>query len=263
MPTDPPTTAHKIAIHSYTSKSWEYSGFCDQTTRLDKRSSKHIQTPDNNNSEYKDNEHSISANTQISLNSDQISTLIQNATTNCLQTGTDGSIRENKMTCAWAIEIGTEYPSTGGTIQKGSGKANSTRAERAGICFLLINLDHIFTRHNISNANIEIHTDNIQALEYSSLPEKGEGPYKFLIEDYDIISNIDSMKKRFRDIHNTNIKYSHIYSHLNNKAKRDHIQTTKGQHILQQHLNKTTARKLNEVCVVLWLFGCDLSLLCC
>ena len=56
------------------------------------------------------------------------------------------------------------------------------------------------------------------------------------------------MKKRFRDTHKTNIKYSHIYSHLDNKAKRDHIQTTKGHHILQQHLNKTTARKLNEVC---------------
>ena len=56
------------------------------------------------------------------------------------------------------------------------------------------------------------------------------------------------MKKRFWDTHKTNIKYSHIYSHLDNKAKRDHIQLTKGHHILQHHLNKTTARKLNEVC---------------
>ena len=248
MPTDPPTTAHKIAIHSYTSKSWEYSGYSNQITTLDKRRTQQIPTPVCTSLEETDKEQTTPSNTLIPLNSNQISQLIQIATTKCLQTGTDRSIIENKMTCAWAIEIGTEYPSTGGTIQKGSGKANSTRAERAGICFLLMNLDYIFTKHNISNAKIEIHTDNIQALEYSSLPEKGAGLYKFLIDDYDIISTIDSMKKRFRETHKTNIKYSHIYSHLNNKAKRDHIQLTKGHHILQQHLKKTTARKLNEVC---------------
>ena len=111
-----------------------------------------------------------------------------------------------------------------------------------------MNLDYIFTKHKVSNAKIEIHTDNTQALEYSSLPEKGAGPYKFLIDDYDIISNINFIKKRFWDTHNTNIKYSHIYSHLDNKTKGNQIKLTKGHQILQQHLQKTTARKLNEVC---------------
>ena len=111
-----------------------------------------------------------------------------------------------------------------------------------------MNLDYIFTKHKVTNAKIEIHIDNKQALEYSSLPEKGTGPYKFLINDYDIIRNIDSLQKRFRNTHKTTLKYSHIYSHLDSKAKRNHIQLTKGHQILQQHLQKTIARKLNEVC---------------
>ena len=110
MPTDPPTTAHKIAIHSYTSKSWEYSGYSDQITTLDKRSTQQTPNSTSTSLEDKDKELISTTNTLIPLDATQISQLIHKATTNCLQTGIDGSIRKKKkMTCAWAIEIGTKY----------------------------------------------------------------------------------------------------------------------------------------------------------
>ena len=142
------------------------------------------------------------------------------------------------MTCAWSIAVKDQYPSKGGTISQGSGPSNSNRAKRAGLCFLLKNLDHILTQHKVTRAKIEIHIDNMQALEYSSLPVEGTGPYKFLINDYNVISNINHFQKRIKNTHQSTIKYSHIYSHLNNKTKRDHILCTKGKNILQIHLQR-------------------------
>lgn len=74
------------------------------------------------------------------------------------------------MTCAWFIAIGNHYPTKGGTISTGNGPSNSTRAKRASLCFLLQNLDYIFTQHKINKARIEIDINNMQALEYCSLP---------------------------------------------------------------------------------------------
>ena len=88
----------------------------------------------------------------------------------------------------------------------------------------------------------------MQAMQYSSLPEEGTGPYKFLIDNYDLISNISHYHGKIETNHESQIKYSHIYSHLNNKSKRDHILHTKGKHTLQMHLQRTTARNLNEAC---------------
>ena len=133
------------------------------------------------------------------------------------------------MTCAWSIAIRNQYLTKRGTIPQGSGPSNSNRAERVDLCFLLRNLAHILTQHKITRAKIEIHINSMQALKYSSLPVEGTSPYKFLIDGYDVISNIDYYQKRIKK--NTNqstIKYSHIYSHLNNKTKRDHILRTKG-----------------------------------
>ena len=77
---------------------------------------------------------------------------------------------------------------------------------------------------------------------------EGTGPYKFLIDDYDVISNINYYQKRIENTHQSTIKYSHIYSHLNKKSKREHILCNKGKNILQLHLQRTTARNLNEAC---------------
>ena len=59
----------------------------------------------------------------------------------------------------------------------------------------------------------------MQALKYSSLPIEGTGPYKFLIDDYNVISDINFYQKRIENNHQSTIKYSHIYSHLNKKPK--------------------------------------------
>ena len=77
---------------------------------------------------------------------------------------------------------------------------------------------------------------------------EGTGPYKFLIDDYNLISNIDHFQKRIQNTHQSTIKYSHIYSHLNKKSKREHILRTKGNKTLQLHLQRITARNLNEAC---------------
>ena len=125
------------------------------------------------------------------------------------------------MTCAWSIAVKDQYPTQGGTIPQGSGTSNSNRAERAGLCFLLKNLDHILTHNKITKAKIEIHIDNMQALKYSTLLLEGTGPYKFLMDDYDVISNIDFYQKRIENTHQSTIKYSHIYSHLNKNPKEN------------------------------------------
>ena len=165
-----------------------------------------------------------------------------------LHTGIDRSIKDNIMTCAWSITIGNHYITHRGIIIIERRPSNSTRAKRAGLCFLLQNLGHIFTQYKINKAKIEIYIDNMQALEYSSLLVEGTGPYKFLIDDYNLISNIDHFQKRIKNFHQSTIKYSHIYSHLNNKSKRGHILCTKGKNILQMHLQRTTARNLNKAC---------------
>ena len=68
------------------------------------------------------------------------------------------------------------------------------------------------------------------------------------MDDYDVISNIDFHQKRIENTHQSTIKYSHIYSHLDKKSKRDHILRTKGNKTLQLHLQKIVARNLNEAC---------------
>ena len=201
-------------------------------------SSKYTQNKNPNNQQTK--------NSLLSLTPDQISQITHNATHKTLQTGIDGNIKDNTMTCTWSIAAKDQYPAQEGTIPQGSVTSNSNIAERAGLCFLLKNLDHILTHNKITKAKIELHIDSTQALKYFSLPIEVTCPYKFLIDDYDVISNINFYQKRIENNHQSTIKYSHIYSHFNKKSKRDHILRTKGNKTLQLHLQKITARNLNE-----------------
>ena len=220
MPTVPPSRAHKITITSHSEQSWVFTKHNKHTILLNERGSHQIRTSNKNTQNIKQNNQHIE-NSLLSRTPDQISQIKQDATQNTLQTGINGSVKENTMTCAWSMAIKDQYPSKGGTIPQESGPSNSNRAKKAGICFLLRNLDHILTQHKITRAKIEIQIDNMQALKYSSLPVEGTGPYKLLIDDYDVISNIDYYQKRIENTHQSKIKYSHIYSHLNKNPKEN------------------------------------------
>ena len=98
MPTNPPETARKIAIHSYTTNSWEFSGHSNQNTQLNQRSTQQIQIPNCNHPE--DTEEDNNTNNLLKLDNKQISQIINNATTQSLQTGIDGSQKKNKLTCS-------------------------------------------------------------------------------------------------------------------------------------------------------------------
>ena len=218
MPIEPPPRAHKITITSHSEQSWVFTKHDKHTTSLKERGSHQLKIPikktQNKNLNNQQTENSL-----LSLTPDQISQITHDATHKTLQTGIDGSVKDNTMTCAWSIAVKDQYPSQGGTIPQESRTSNSNRAERAGLCFLLKNLDHILTHNKITRAKIEIHIDNTQALKYSSLPTEGTGPYKFLIDGYNVISNIDYYQKRIENNHQYTIKYSHIYSHLNKNPK--------------------------------------------
>ena len=159
MPLTPPQIAYKTTIISHSEKSWIFSDHNKQPTLLSKRGSHQITNPTKNpkeNGNIPQQDHSL-----LSLTQDQILHLKEHTKKNTLQTGVDGSLRAENMTCAWSIEINNQYPTQGGTISQGSGPQNSTWAERAGLVFLLWNFDYIFTQQDIKRAKIEIHINNM------------------------------------------------------------------------------------------------------
>ena len=99
MPTVPPSRAHKITITSHSEQSWVFTKHDKHATSLKERGSHQIRTSNKNTQNTNlNNQHT--ENSLLSLTPDQISQIKQDATQNTLQTGIDGSVKENTMTCA-------------------------------------------------------------------------------------------------------------------------------------------------------------------
>ena len=122
--------------------------------------------------------------TDILQNPDTTALITQLITEGTLQTGSDGSLNGQKMTCSWAIHTSQQIYIQGGTLQTTTAKPSSTRAERAGRYHLLQSLLQIATSQSIAKGSIIIHINNTKAMATNIMPP-GSGPYKFLLTDFD------------------------------------------------------------------------------
>merc|ERR1712115_536633 len=102
--------------------------------------------------------------------------------------------------------------------------------------------------YKITKGKLKVYIDNIQVIDFSTLPTPGTGPTAFLIDDYDLLSGIKHFTQILQSTHNIKIEKQHIYSHLDCPNKGEQILRKLGQKELSSHLKNKTARSLNNIC---------------
>ena len=89
--------------------------------------------------------------------------------------GSDGSMREKKMTFGWALQTktGEEYRIEGpGIVDGDQDTNNSTRAERGGRVRILGVICYLAQKFKIQSGRVHIYIDNQTALNYGTHQER-------------------------------------------------------------------------------------------
>ena len=102
----------------------------------------------------------------------------------------DGTVKDGKGAHAWIIT--TTRKNTFKHNIQGSGSVdgnikamNSTRAERAGLLGPLLNTLGLAQDYQLTEGTLHMHVDNMGAYGKGNAPQRGEGTFKHVIQDYD------------------------------------------------------------------------------
>ena len=136
--------------------------------------------------------------------------------------GSDGSLKNGKMTLGWEIETleGETSRISGPGMVDGDGETNdSTRAERGGRVGILAVLVHFAKSFDLKKGHVTILIDNQQALRYGTCPRQGDGPFKHPADDYDLKCWAYIFEKYLKRNHNIILDYQHMYSHQDDPIK--------------------------------------------
>ena len=242
MPHTPPTPIHRITLNSQSPNTWIYTSPSSFpfTSIAQAEIYSHPQSPS-------------PSTTPPCLPSDPYFTIPTHlacdlSTSKYIETATDGSVSKGTMTASWAIQLKSKIFKSGGKIPGGSSHPSSTRAERGAYLHLLINIYKLTTQFSLSHKTVHTYIDNMQVIDYSTLPTKGSGPTGFIIEDYDLLDGIRFYTEVLQNKFHIHFHQIHIYSHLDDKQKQNRIVQKHGSEHLNLHLQNQTARSLNQTC---------------
>ena len=138
----------------------------------------------------------------------------------------DGTVKDGKGAHAWILST-TRSKNFRHNIQ-GSGPVdgniksmNSTRAERAGLLGPLFNTLGLAQEFQLGEGTLHMHVDNMGAYGNGNAPQRGEGTFKHVIQDYDYKLHKSSLEFKLNQDHNITVEYHHVKAHQDDKPLKD------------------------------------------
>ena len=213
MPTTTPTLLQRITLNSSSPNSWIYTRPSTERMNPNNRLSNQIHptpTP-------KSSTHILFTQPNrclIPLPSHALESIHHTIQSEVLHTAIDVSQINNSMAGSWSIKVSRGIYKIGPKIPTGSENPSSTKAERGAYLHLLYDLCQICHQLKITKGKIKIYIDNLQVIDFFTLPAPGTGPTAFLIDDFDVLLGIKHYTKILQTQYNIELHKQHIYSHL-------------------------------------------------
>ena len=138
--------------------------------------------------------------------------------------GSDASVKAGEGTTAWEIntpqDINTKMYGEG-PVDGDPNTMHSTRAERGATVGCLWAITKLAKKYTLKEGECTLHIDNQGSYKQGHIPEKGEGPYRHLTDDYDYKCIRTMLERELKITHNITINYQWVQGHQDKKPIRD------------------------------------------
>ena len=133
-------------------------------------------------------------------------------------------------------------------MPKGNNKAISMQAERREQAAIVGKTPQITQEQKIKTSMIMVCIDNKNAIVKGSTVRTGDGPFRHLKEDYNLQSKVFETKYTLLKQHGIEVRYKHVYSHMEEKEKAAKLKKKYGTEGYVQFFAQTREQAINKIC---------------